>query len=97
MNRKRRSTVYRKPLSIPSTAFEIIEEPYIKNRNVQYKNLKDMKDEMIGMVRNIEKLEVQMKSGDGGLHDKTAIPSNSSWKRVRICTWNNQAQVPHYM
>ena len=73
VNRKRRSTVYRKSLSMPSSAFETIEEPYITNRNVQYKNLKDMKNEMIGMVRNIEKLEAQMKSGDGGLHNKNAI------------------------
>ena len=88
VNRKRRNTVYRKPLSMPSSAFETIEEPYITNRNVQYKNLKDMKNEMIGMVRNIEKLEAQMKYGYGGLHDKNPIPNNSSWKKVRICTWN---------
>ena len=97
VNRKRRSTVYRKPLSMPSSAFEIIDEPYITNRNVQHKTLKDMKNEMIGMVRNIEKLEAQMKCRDGGLQDKNAIPSDSSWKKVRICTWNNHAQVPHYM
>ena len=97
VNRKRRSTVYRKPLSMPSSAFETIEEPYITNRNVQYKNLRDMKNEMKEMVRNIEKLEAQMKYGDGELHDKNAIPSDSSWKKVRICTWNNHIQVPHYM
>ena len=96
VNRKRRSTVYRKPLSMPSSTFEI-EEPYIMNRNAQHKNLKDMKSQMIGMVRNIEKLEAQMKCGDGGLQGKNAIPSYSSWKKVRICTWNNHAQVPHYM
>ena len=96
VNRKRRSTVYRKPISMPNAALEIT-EPHITTRIGQYRNLQNLKNEMMGMVRNIEQLEAQMECPDHGLNNKNVNSSESSWKKVRICAWNNNVQVPHYM
>ena len=87
VNRKRRSTVYRKPIIIPGAALEI-SESHIVSRITQHRNLKDMKNEMIGMVRNIEELEAKVECPDNGLHNENATSSDSPWKKVRISAWS---------
>ena len=87
LNRKRRNTVYRKPIMMPGAALDI-SESHIASRITQYRNLNDMKNEMIGMVRNIEDLEAQVECPDNGLHIENSASSDRSWKKVQISAWS---------